>query len=70
MYDEARETSKTKVVRTRWWGMGEPMSAKPLEPVRVDAFWSEAIIAFGLSLTAAWMILLGCAVFKLIRLAV
>jgi hypothetical protein len=46
------------------------MSDKPLEPLRRDPFWAAAIITFGLSLTAAWVILLGYAVFKLIVLAV
>ena len=34
-------------------------------PVRNDPFWPAAVITFGLSLTAAWVILLG---YGLVRL--
>ena len=39
-------------------------------PVRNDPFWPAAVIAFGISLTAAWVILLGYTLVRLVELAV
>ena len=47
------------------------MTEIPLElPVRREPFWPQAVIMFGLSLTAAWVILLGYGLVKLIEIAV
>ena len=35
-----------------------------------DPFWPAAVITFGLSLTAAWVILLGYGLVRLIELAI
>ena len=40
------------------------------QPVRREPFWPAALITFGLSLTAAWVILLGYGLVRLIELAV
>jgi len=37
--------------------------------VRNDPFWPAAIITFALSITVSWVILLGYALVKLVRLA-
>jgi hypothetical protein len=39
-------------------------------PVRNDPFWPAAVITFGLSLTAAWVILLGYGLVRLVELAI
>ena len=39
-------------------------------PVRREPFWPAALITFGLSLTAAWVILLGYGLVRLIGLAI
>lgn len=39
-------------------------------PVRKDPFWPAAVITFGVSLTAAWVILLGYGLVRLIELAI
>jgi hypothetical protein len=36
-------------------------------PERRDPFWPAAIITFGISLTAAWIILLGFGLIKLVE---
>ena len=38
--------------------------------VRREPFWPVAVITFGLSITAAWVILLGYGLVKLIEIAV
>jgi hypothetical protein len=35
-----------------------------------EPFWPAAVVVFGISLTAAWSILLGYGLIKLIRLAI
>jgi len=39
-------------------------------PVRNDPFWPAAVITLGMGLTAAWVILLGYGLVKLIKLAI
>jgi hypothetical protein len=39
-------------------------------PVRREPFWPQAVITFGLGITAAWVILLGYGLVKLIEIAV
>ena len=39
-------------------------------PVRREPFWPAALITFGISLTAAWVILLGYGLVRLIGLAI
>jgi hypothetical protein len=39
-------------------------------PGRKDSFWPAAVITFGVSLTAAWVILLGYGLVRLIELAI
>jgi hypothetical protein len=39
-------------------------------PCQNDSFWPAAVITFGLSLTAAWVIVLGYGLVRLIELAV
>jgi hypothetical protein len=39
-------------------------------PVRREPFWPQAVIPLGLSLTAAWVILLGYGLVKLVEIAV
>ena len=39
-------------------------------PVRREPFWPAALITFGLSLTAAWVILLGYGLVRLIGFAI
>jgi hypothetical protein len=50
---------------------GERMTEITSEvPVRRGPFWPQAVITLGLSLTAAWVILLGYGLVKLIEIAV
>ena len=39
-------------------------------PVRNDPFWPAAVIALGISLTTAWVILLGYGLVRLVELAI
>ena len=43
---------------------------QPERPVRNDPFWPAAVITFGISLTAAWVILLGYGLVRLVDLAI
>jgi hypothetical protein len=36
-------------------------------PPKPDPFWAAAIVTFGISLTAAWVILLGYGLIKLVQ---
>jgi hypothetical protein len=36
-------------------------------PPKRDPFWAAAIVTFGITLTAAWAILLGYGLFKLVE---
>jgi hypothetical protein len=46
------------------------MSNRELKPAIRHPFWPTAVIAFGISVTAAWMGLLGYGLVKLIELAI
>jgi hypothetical protein len=39
-------------------------------PPKRDPFWAAAIVTFGISLTAGWIILLGYGLVRLVELAI
>jgi len=43
------------------------MSNLASEPPKGDPFWAAAIVTFGISLTAAWVILLGYGLIRLVE---
>jgi len=50
-------------------GQGHMTEPQTQLRVRNDPFWPAAIITFALSITVSWVILLGYALVKLVRLA-
>jgi hypothetical protein len=43
------------------------MTELPQSSVRREPFWPAAIITFGISLTAAWVVLIGYALIRLVE---
>jgi hypothetical protein len=48
---------------------GDRMSNLASKPKR-DSLWAAGVITFGIGLTAAWIILLGYGLFKLVELVI
>jgi hypothetical protein len=46
------------------------MSNLSSQPPNRDSLWAAALITFGISLTAAWVVFLGYGLFKLVELVI